>query len=733
MRKKRSGLRVALSNSVRTQDFHIPWGDAVVSTLITAGILLLLFKVFTSVSLSLPGILAAVFAFELILLSLYTTAIGKWVLPVGVVLTAGACILLKGDVIAGFGALANDAVHFLTEKTGLIILDFKVADNGKILWALCPLTALLALFISRSVWCGAFLPVLPLVLPLYLMVMIGFLPCGLECGILIIGLVLLLMQRTAGRQGAANSLRGLPSHLIPVILCLALCLVPAYLADGKLKTNAMESLEELLHERLYDSPSNSMPEGRLKNLRAWNKSDTPAIELTMEEPEKLYLRGAVYEVYTGKQWKAVPTDEKAEYQDLFYWLHKSGFYGQGQIGIASKYTTQAEPLKMRVRNLTACKEHGYYPYAVYGAKKPNESLIGDSRLPVEEELKYLKGSVPEWYEIQKNLSSAQGRENIAEYLTLEQAYGEYVTKVDLQIPLETWMVLDRQLGQSDEEKSILEIREIILAYLEKNMSYDEKIRTMSGNGDFLQYTLEKSGRGYSVHYATAAVMMLRYMGVPARYVEGYFLSAEDAKKYMSGETITLTEEYAHAWAEYYVNGVGFVPFEVTPGYIDDEEIEMGGSGASEDNTYAANPQKFAQVQRPERLEEREQEMEIFSFNPQYLLAIPVLLILLLILLICKRRLRLKRKLKTIDEADIRDSITMRFGYASCLLSHSTVRLPEETAKAEMLNREALFSNHEMTHAQKETVDEYAQNVLKTCKKNWNWREKIRYKLWECLY
>ena len=65
---------------------------------------------------------------------------------------------------------------------------------------------------------------------------------------------------------------------------------------------------------------------------------------------------------------------------------------------------------------------------------------------------------------------------------------------------------------------------------------------MNGSGDFLQYTLERSGHGYSVHYATAAVLMLRYMGVPARYVEGYYLSAEDAARYKAGETITLTEE-----------------------------------------------------------------------------------------------------------------------------------------------------------------------------------------------
>ena len=37
-------------------------------------------------------------------------------------------------------------------------------------------------------------------------------------------------------------------------------------------------------------------------------------------------------------------------------------------------------------------------------------------------------------------------------------------------------------------------------------------------------------RGYCVHYATVATIMYRLYGVPARYVCGYRLSAEDFKE-----------------------------------------------------------------------------------------------------------------------------------------------------------------------------------------------------------
>lgn len=46
-----------------------------------------------------------------------------------------------------------------------------------------------------------------------------------------------------------------------------------------------------------------MPEGKLHDLSAWEKSGTPALRVTMEQPQRLYLRGFVGEVYTGRSWQ----------------------------------------------------------------------------------------------------------------------------------------------------------------------------------------------------------------------------------------------------------------------------------------------------------------------------------------------------------------------------------------------------------------------------------------------
>lgn len=153
---------------------------------------------------------------------------------------------------------------------------------------------------------------------------------GIGGGLLIIGTVLLMVQHTA--EGEA--LAGVPAQLILPVLCAALCLLIGLSCQDKLNTDMVETMQTQLHQRHYDSDTNSMPEGNLKNLPAWNKSDTPALEVTMEQPEKVYLRGQVYDTYTGANWKAADTEETAQYEDLFYWLHEAGFYGQSQIALA---------------------------------------------------------------------------------------------------------------------------------------------------------------------------------------------------------------------------------------------------------------------------------------------------------------------------------------------------------------------------------------------------------------
>lgn len=87
--------------------------------------------------------------------------------------------------------------------------------------------------------------------------------------------------------------------------------------------------------------------------------------------------------------------------------------------------------------------------------------------------------------------------------------------------------------------------------------------SISNQEDFLDYFLFESQKGYCSYFATAFVLMARAEGIPARYVEGFCVPVTTNKK------MTVTANMAHAWPEVYIEGIGWLPFEPTPGY---EEI-----------------------------------------------------------------------------------------------------------------------------------------------------------------
>jgi len=79
--------------------------------------------------------------------------------------------------------------------------------------------------------------------------------------------------------------------------------------------------------------------------------------------------------------------------------------------------------------------------------------------------------------------------------------------------------------------------------------------------DFTLYFLQSLQEGYCIHFATAAVLMLRALEIPARFVSGYAVRVSSNEV---GSVITVTDRNAHAWVEVYYDDVGWLYLEVTP-------------------------------------------------------------------------------------------------------------------------------------------------------------------------
>lgn len=80
-------------------------------------------------------------------------------------------------------------------------------------------------------------------------------------------------------------------------------------------------------------------------------------------------------------------------------------------------------------------------------------------------------------------------------------------------------------------------------------------------------------RGYCVHFSHATVYLLRALGIPSRIATGYMTDLSQSK---DGH-ILLRMSDRHAWAEVFIEGAGWVPFDTYPEKVEshaDSPVDM---------------------------------------------------------------------------------------------------------------------------------------------------------------
>jgi transglutaminase-like putative cysteine protease len=75
----------------------------------------------------------------------------------------------------------------------------------------------------------------------------------------------------------------------------------------------------------------------------------------------------------------------------------------------------------------------------------------------------------------------------------------------------------------------------------------------------MEWFLFDEQTGFCNYYATAQVLMLRSLGIPARFVVGYAQGEYDPQT----KTYTVRKKDSHAWPEVYFIDYGWMPFEPT--------------------------------------------------------------------------------------------------------------------------------------------------------------------------
>ena len=98
----------------------------------------------------------------------------------------------------------------------------------------------------------------------------------------------------------------------------------------------------------------------------------------------------------------------------------------------------------------------------------------------------------------------------------------------------------------------------VMLFLSRNNRYSLTVNP--GAGDPISNFILERKSAHCEYFASAAVVLLRALGVPTRYASGYFAYESDGR----GWTLVRQRD-AHAWAESWVKGRGWVTVDATPG------------------------------------------------------------------------------------------------------------------------------------------------------------------------
>lgn len=297
-----------------------------------------------------------------------------------------------------------------------------------------------------------------------------------------------------------------------------------------------------------------------------------ALKLTMysEPGETIYLKGYTGDEYTGSRWSK--DDDLSFFEDAQMGSAEDvrREYFEQPFQLASMLEEEAgEYLKQTilVEKVGASSEEEYAPYISRQESGSKDETAYSF---------YGRGS----YE---QLINANGYASLYDFSPLSGSYRDYVYGKYLSYPEERLINL-AALCESHPMTDLNEIKDFIVTTLTGNAKYNLQPGECPANKDFAEYFLFERKEGYCVHFATTAVLMFRMYGIPARYAAGYIAPASEFTINADGEYEGhIKDEKAHAWAEIYVDGEGWMPVEATPGYTgavnrnDEEQSEAAQS------------------------------------------------------------------------------------------------------------------------------------------------------------
>lgn len=283
------------------------------------------------------------------------------------------------------------------------------------------------------------------------------------------------------------------------------------------------------------------------------EKETVILMVRSEKTGSAYFRLKSFGNFTGQSWT-----EAEEYGELL-----NGTYSYNYLtGVVLKNAGITD-YRIEVQSYTS-------QYML-----PYHLAIGETKdyTVQKSDVKYAGAGANGQYSLPYYLYDGYGQDLLGmlpdEYAAEELQYRKFVHDQYLFVDDETRAFLEGIIREQGFSGSDAQVIEKVASYVQNaatyNLQYNSKLDE-AANAVIAFLSIYKEG--VCRHYAASATMLYRALGIPARYVIGY------AGHTTAGEWSKIVSP-GHAWVEVYIDGVGWLPVEVTGG-----GFELGGTNAN---------------------------------------------------------------------------------------------------------------------------------------------------------
>ncbi len=311
------------------------------------------------------------------------------------------------------------------------------------------------------------------------------------------------------------------------------------------------------------------------------------IVLKVQAPFPTYLRGNILNHYTGSSWKDTIVDYRYKFSSQKWLVDRNRAFDMDEAlwkdtdslsfyikeGLLSPYEITIEHVGIETsvlfniqftENIKPQRKNSFIPYFNTSSEtftsrdlKIDDIYIVEGIIPRTETPEFV--NLIEQSSTQYPIESNDKDSHDKEILSKEEFILQNYTQLPDTLPER---VIDLASSIAKDANSSYEVVMKIQNYLNENFSYTLDTPHTPPDRDFVDFFIFELKEGYCTYFASAMAVMLRSVGIPTRYVEGFSLSEHSFDH--ESNTYNVRNSDAHAWVEVYFPNIGWLPFDPTP-------------------------------------------------------------------------------------------------------------------------------------------------------------------------